>query len=168
MNANDLGPFGDAIIGLAEMHGRDATDTLVQLYWAKLKLWPLDEFLGAAEYLLSARFMPKPFDFDQLRRLAKPNAGEAWAAVLEHVRSGAHRSGAGIDEGGCIDRAVAALGGYHAIGFQDVKYLGAIERRFAERYAESVDVAEVRAALPSFSTGPLLSHKPPAIEALKR
>lgn len=152
MTTDDLEDFGRAILGLAEIHGRETTPQFVRLYWSALKHWPRDEFLAAAKHFLRARFMPKPFDFEQLRRAALPTAAEAWARVLEHLR-GPYRDGSGLDDGGPIDRAIAGLGGYKTLAFRDTEYLAIDARRFATMFEELVDVEASRRAVPELASG---------------
>jgi hypothetical protein len=76
--------------------------------------------------------------------------------VLEHCK-GAYRDGKGLDDGGPIDRAVGQLGGYKAVAFHDSDFLWALEKRFAERHEEVVDVTAARVALPEAEARPLLT-----------
>jgi hypothetical protein len=156
MTPADLDRFGEAIRGLAAMHGRDVTDSLVQLYWSRLKHWPLEEFLAAATHLLGAQFMPKAHDFEQIRKASLPTAAEAWTKVLRHIE-GAYRTGRGLDDGGVIDRAVESLGGYRSLAHRAQEYLPIDERRFAEHFDQLLDVMAVRQALPNLSNHPKLS-----------
>jgi hypothetical protein len=151
MTNQDLEDFGRAIVGLAEVHGRQTTPQLVRLYWSALQHWRRDEFLAAAKHFLRARFMPKPFDFEQLRRSGMPTAAEAWARVLTHTR-GPYRDGSGLDDDGPIDRAVAGLGGYRALAFRDTQYLAIDERRFVAVFDQLVDVDEARRAVPEIAS----------------
>lgn len=160
MSPVDRKAFCEIVLSLAELFGKELSPQALELYWRAMQAWPLEEFRAAAEHFLRAQFMPKPFDFEQLRRAALPTAGEAWARVLAHVR-GPYRDGSGLDEGGPIDRAVAALGGYRALAFRDSQYLAIDERRFATLFDELVDVAVVRRAIPQLSrerTDGLLDH----------
>jgi hypothetical protein len=148
MTPADRNDFCQIVLGLAELYGKQLSSPALALYWNSLRHWPLDDFRTAAELLLRrCEFIPAPRDFDALRRAAQPLAGEAWARVLAHLRSG-YRSGAGVDDGGPIDQAVLSLGGYQSLAFRDTQYLGIDERRFVERFAQVVEAVEVRRALP--------------------
>lgn len=174
MTPLDRKAFGQVVLGLAELYGKELSLPALALYWNSLRDWQLDEFRTAAELLLRrCEFMPAPRDFEALRRAAQPLAGEAWARVLVHLR-GSYRSGVGLDEGGPIDQAVRSLGGYQSLAFRDTQYLGIDERRFVERFAQAVEALDVRRVLPRLALtnsegtpGPrLLADALPAVEKL--
>lgn len=149
MKPQDFESFSQVVAGFAELRGKQLSPAAIKLYWASMQHWSIEDFIRAAEHLiLSCQFMPTPKDFEDLRKASGTTPGEAWALVLEHCK-GAYRSGKGIDDGGPIDTAVRGLGGYKAIALYDSDYLGALERRFAERLAETQDALEIRAALPN-------------------
>lgn len=148
MTPADRKDFCQIVLGLAELYGKELSSPALALYWNSLRDWSLDDFRTAAELLLRrCEFMPAPRDFEALRRVAKPLAGEAWARVLVHLR-GEYRGGAGVDGGGPIDQTVRSLGGYQSLAFRDSQYLGIDERRFVERFAQVVEAFDVRQALP--------------------
>lgn len=148
MTRVDRKAFGQVVLGLAELFGKELSAPALELYWHSMQSWSIDDFRDAAELLLrKCEFMPAPKDFEALRRAAQPLAGEAWARVLAHLRGG-YRSGAGVDDGGPIDKAVLSLGGYQSLAFRDTQYLGIDERRFVERFAQVVEAVEVRRVLP--------------------
>lgn len=154
MTPDDYDPFLEVLAGFAELKGRALSPPAIKLWWRAMQHWELADFRAAAEHLLrSCEFMPTPKDFEDVRRAGAPTAGEAWAAVLEHVK-GAYRTGAGLDSGGPIDAAVEALGGYKAIAFYDVAFLGVLERRFAEHYADRIGAEEIRVAVPQLAGEP--------------
>jgi hypothetical protein len=156
MTAADRERFCQIVLGLAEVYSTQLSSPALTLYWNCLKAWSLDDFRAAAELLLRrCQFMPRPADFEALRRAAQPLAGEAWVRVLAHLRGG-YRSGAGVDDGGPIDQAVRSLGGYHSLAFRDTQFLGIDERRFVERFAQIVEAVEVRRALPRLAN-PMLA-----------
>lgn len=55
----------------------------------------------------------------------------AWQKVVQHIKEGKR---GGVDDGGPIDTAVNAIGGYRAVGQSSEKYLGHLGRQFAEHY----------------------------------
>lgn len=82
----------------------------------------LERFIGLAS--CPARSRPKAGNMEAAR--------VAWSRVIDHVRGGRYRGGAGVDDGGPIDAAVAELGGYRSIGLSSASDLRFIERRFIE------------------------------------
>lgn len=149
MRSEDRKAFLDVVIGFAELKGKQLSAPALELYWNAMQHWSLTDFRMAAQQLLrTCAFMPTPKDFEDLLKAGRVTVGEAWDAVLQHCK-GAYRDGAGLDSGGPIDRAVAALGGYRAVAFHDSEKLHFLERQFADRFAELEDVLENRDALPN-------------------
>jgi hypothetical protein len=143
MQRTDFERFRAVMTGMAKLYERELDAPLLDAYWLSLRDWDLAQFEAAAAYLMqTCEFMPRPAAFTKLREASRPSAGESWARVLEHIK-GAYRDGAGLDDGGPIDRAVQALGGYAAIAFRNIDHLHFVERRFVERYDELCDAAAV-------------------------
>ena len=152
MTPADYDSFAEVVAGFAELKGKQLSPPAIELYWRAMQHWSIADFRAAAEHLLrTCQFMPVPADFERLRQAGRPTAGEAWADVLDHCK-GAYRYVSGIDEGGPIDQAVAALGGYRAVAMHNSEFLHVLERRFAEHFATGVDVADVRAAVPNIAS----------------
>jgi hypothetical protein len=157
----DRKPFLEVVIGFAELKSKQLSAPALELYWNALQHWSLTDFRMAAQQLVrTCEFMPTPKDFEDLLRAGRVTVGEAWDAVLQHCK-GAYRSGAGLDAGGPVDRAVAALGGYRAIAFHDSERLHFLERQFAERFAELEDVIENRETLPFVDARPRINRDGP-------
>jgi hypothetical protein len=144
MKNADRKKFAEIILGFAELKGKQLSAPAIELYWNAMQPWSIEEFQGAANVLIRrCEFMPTPKDFEDLRRAELPTAGEAWARVLAAVRSSSYAEG--VDPQ--IDRAVAACGGYRAIGQLTDDGLPFMERRFSEHYESMSDATEVREAL---------------------
>lgn len=159
MQPADMDRFRAVMAGMAKLYERELDAPLMDAYWLALRRWSLHEFEQAAGHLMTtSKFMPRPADFNELRKAARPTAGEAWAEVLEHIKGG-YRSGGLNPE---TDHAVRTLGGYRALAMLDADQLPWLERRFAEHYGDMAAVAETRTAL-SHITGPRL-----AVETMKR
>jgi hypothetical protein len=144
--------FRDLLRGMGRMYGQEPDGVVLDAYWVALRDWDFAEFQAAAAHLMAmAKFMPRPADFNELRRAAEPTSAEAWESALEFAKSLWHplgyRNGTIGDR--AIDLAVAALGGYPALAMADVEKLQWLEKRFAEVYETTSDVESVRAALPS-------------------
>jgi len=150
MEQPDFTRFRAVLAGMAELYQRELTPALLDAYWLALRDWTLAEFQQAAGHLMAqATFMPRPSEFNALRQAARPTAGEAWQAVLANVRRSQYRSG--VTVGGAADRAVAALGGYAAVGMCTDDRLSYMERRFADHFEAVQSVEDTRAAVPELA-----------------
>ncbi len=113
MDSGDRPEFVRVLNGLAAIKRVDLTKDVYELWWQSLKDWPINDFKDAAGYLLlNCKFMPTPYDFEQLRKKGEVSAHEAWAMALQHAE-GAWRQGVLGDA--LTDRVVAAQGGYSVI-----------------------------------------------------
>jgi len=149
MESSDRQKFIEVVIGFAELKGKQLSAPALELYWAALKDWSLDEFKAAASYLLkTTEFMPTPNSFEELRRAGRLTAGEAWSMVLEHAK-GEWRQGV-IGEP-LVDKAVQILGGYREIAMCDTSKLGFLERRFCDHYDDLETVEDTRVAVPELT-----------------
>ncbi len=114
-----------------------------------MKDWSIDAFKDAAGYLLmNCKFMPTPYDFEQLRKKGEVSAREAWAMALHHA-DGAWRQG--VLGNALTDRVIAMLGGYSVIALTHKDKLGFLERRFLDAYNDLLDTSVVREALPDLT-----------------
>lgn len=143
MIATDKQAFVAVLVGLAAIKpGKGLTPEALEIWWAAMARWELDEFKSAAAHLASSiQFMPSPYDFEQLRKAGEPTAGEAWEEVL---------SGCLLEPGSRTDRAAQICGGQYEIRHADIETaLPHIMRRFIQVYDELSDVDPARDALPS-------------------
>lgn len=162
MLASDYDAFCEVVVGFAELKGKQLSPAAIKLYWASMQHWNITDFRQAAETLLrSCAFMPTPKDFEDLRKAARPLAGEAWAKVLNFVRHSFRPSGNHlVDPRSEFDtttlRAVESIGGFRAIAMSDTSSTPFLEKRFAENYDSMQDVQDVREALPRLTTNSAL------------
>lgn len=141
MRPEDRKPFLEVVIGFAELKGKQLSAPGLELYWNAMQDWTIEEFRQAANVLIrTCEFMPTPKEFNDLRKAALPTKGEAWAAVLQHLRGG-YRNGGLSPE---IDAAVRAIGGYRNLAMLPADKLAWQEKRFCEHYGEAADVAGKR------------------------
>lgn len=148
MDKTDYDRFHGLMVGMGKMFEREVDNTLLDAYWVALSDWTLVDFEQASAYLMAhSEFMPRPAQYLALRKAARPTAAEAWARILQHTK-GAYRDGSGLDDGGPIDTAVSGLGGYRAIAFHNLDYIGVLQRQFVDRYEEQVDVLGAREGVP--------------------
>lgn len=149
MTPADKPKFVAVVAGLAALKpGAKLTTESFELFWqAMAPDWTLEAFTAAAAHLMrSSEFMPNPYHFEQLRRAGRRTAGEAWVLARATWLRGEHTCG-----DPAIDRAVAMIGGYDAMGQTRTDQLQFIERRFCEHYAQLQDVTDVRAAVPQIA-----------------
>jgi hypothetical protein len=159
MIPTDRKAFLETVVGFAELKGKQLSAPALELYWRSLQHWDLPDFRLAAEQLLrTCEFMPLPKDFEALRKAGRPTAGEAWAEVLQYVRTSYSpnfpnrlNGSAGILSDPLVDRAVNAVGGYRAIAMSDTDSTQFLERRFCEHFESIQDSEDVREAVPSIA-----------------
>ena len=168
MRTIDKPEFVRILMGLSSIKpGKPMTPEGLDMYWAAMRQeWGIGEFREAAGHLAgTCEFMPNPYHFEQLRKAARPTAGEAWSTVLGWAASGSYRD---CDSCGdpIIDRAVKAMGGYRAIAMHDEDKQHFAERRFADHYESMQDADTVRNALP-FITRPALNGPQPVAGLLQ-
>ena len=159
MDSGDRPEFVQVLNGLAAIKRVDLTKEGYELWWQSMKNWSIDDFRDAAGYLLlNCKFMPTPYDFQQLRKKGEVSAHEAWAVALQHA-TGAWRQGVLGDV--LTDRVIAALGGYSVIALTHKDKLGFLERRFLDTYNDLLDTNVVREALPDLTERPRIQNGSP-------
>lgn len=152
MQATDKPDFLKVMNGMAAMRKAPLIPEVLDLWWACMEDWKLEDFKAAAIQVLKTQtFMPTPKDFEDLRKAGRETAGEAWAKAIGWAASGAYRDCQMGDP--ITDRAVRALGGYKAIAMCDEDKLHFLERRFAEHFESIQDATDTRAAVPQIAYG---------------
>lgn len=147
MNATDFPKFKSLMNGMSRMYGQDSDGAVLDAYWLALRDWSLKDFEDAAALLMrTAKFMPRPSEFHELRKANEPTAGEAWTKVLETIRTMNPREGARIDDR--TDRVIGAMGGYGNLAMANSESLPFRAKEFAGLWEE---MGKAWAALPSAS-----------------
>lgn len=151
MSPEDGKRFRDLIRGMGRLFGAEPDALVLDAYWLALRDWDYTELEAAAGHLMrTAKFMPRPADFRELRKAGEQTAAEAWVLVLQNVRRSEYRRG--VTVGGRADLAVKGMGGYAALGKRNPDKLNEFGlREFREQWDEAADREEVRAALPSLT-----------------
>ena len=151
MSPEDGKRFRDLIRGMGRMFGAEPDALVLDAYWLALRDWDYAELEAAAAHLMrTAKFMPRPADFRELRKAGEQSAAEAWMLVLQNVRRSEYRRG--VTVGGLADLAVKGMGGYEALGKRNPEKLNEFgAREFRERWDEAADREEIRAAMPSLA-----------------
>jgi hypothetical protein len=151
MRATDRPEFLKILNGLAAIKRVDLTPEALGMWWSAMADWSVEDFRSGANHLLkTCRFMPSPFDFEQLRKAGQGTAAEAWVRVVQ--QSPRWRSGEQGDADPLIDRCIRAVGGNEVIAMTPVADLHWLEKRFTAAYDELSDVAEARSALPDLTS----------------
>ncbi len=155
MKQPDRESFVETLLGFAEIKGRQLSAPALELYWRSLQHWPLDAFLIAAEQLLrTCKWMPEPKDFEDLRKVGRPTAGEAWERARRACGS-AIVYGQVTHNGTCgdpfIDAVVRAMGGYGEIAMCETGKLHFLERRFGEHFDTMLEAQDTRDAVPQIA-----------------
>lgn len=150
MQQADFTRFRAVMAGMAEMYQRELSGTLLDAYWMALRDWTLADFEAAAGHLMAANtFMPRPSDFNALRKAGRETAAEAWVRVVRE--SPRWRNGLKGDADPLIDACIRAIGGNETIAMTDLEQLHWLEKRFAEAYEELRDVHEHRESVPQIT-----------------
>lgn len=125
---------------------------MLDAYWIALADWKLEDFEAACRQLMkTAKFMPRPADFEDLRKAGRETPGEAWLEARRYIRWGLH---AHTLDSACpplIARVVHMIGGPNVIAMCDEDKLTFLERRFCEHFETLQDSEEVREAVPQIA-----------------
>lgn len=152
MQTTDFQRFKAVMAGMARVFSTEIDKPLLDGYWLALRDWEIADFEGAAAHLMAnSKFMPKPADFNELRKkAAEQSAGEAWEKVLHAIRTMYVREGASVDPK--TDAVVRQMGGYAHLALSNSEDLKFRARDFQQLWADMGEVEEARTALPSAST----------------
>lgn len=152
METTDFQRFKAVMAGMARVFGAEIDKPLLDGYWLALRDWQIADFESAAAHLMAnSKFMPKPADFNELRKkAAEQSAGEAWEKVLHTIRTMYVREGARVDPK--TDAVVRQMGGYAHLALMPSEDLKFRARDFQTLWADMGEVEEARTALPSVST----------------
>jgi hypothetical protein len=146
--------FRDVLRGMGRIYGQEPDAVTLDAYWIALRTWSLEDFEAAAARLMeTAKFMPRPADFTELRKAGESGSGEAWAEVLQIARSGDYRNGV-THANPRVHAAVLAIGGYDTVGMSNTEFTHLLEKRFAEHYQDIGEREDIREALPQIAGSP--------------
>lgn len=150
MEATDKKAFAETINGMAAIYSKQLSREQLTVYWNAIRDWDISAFQEAANHLMkTCEFFPKPYDFEQVRRLNRLSAYEAWNIAIAHASGGWRTSRySGNND---VDRAIHSIGGYEALAMAPESQHQFLSKRFVDAYENLTDMAETREALPSFS-----------------
>jgi hypothetical protein len=148
---SDAERFCNLIRGMGRTFGSEPDQLVLDVYWLALKGWSLAEFEQACAHLLStAKFMPRPADFTELRNAGRMTAGEAFSRAMTIARQ-CSRHTASTSGDPNIDAAASACGGYFAMGMCETEKISFLERRFAEHFEAITNAEQTREAVPQIA-----------------
>lgn len=151
MQPNDARRFRDLLRGMGRMYGAEPDALTLDAYWIALKCWGLQDFEAAcAQLMQTAKFMPRPAEFTELRNAGDLTAGEAFAIAMSVARHCSQHGSPSADEPR-VDAAARACGGYFAMGQTETEKIGFLERRFSEHFESISEREEIREALPQIA-----------------
>jgi hypothetical protein len=79
MKEQDRTEFVRIMNGTAVVYGSSLTPEALGIWWNAFHEWTLDQFReGMSAAVTRTAFMPRPADVFDIRRAARPTAGEAW------------------------------------------------------------------------------------------
>ena len=108
--------FQEQMMLIGEVHGRQISQPLLDLYWKVLEPFPDEQCeIAFKRVLLDGRFFPKPVDFLEVLQGKKENqATEAWLKVLNAVkRVGTYQSVSFDDK--AIHSVIDVMGGWEQL-----------------------------------------------------
>jgi hypothetical protein len=157
VQANDAKRFRDLLRGMGRMYGQEPDALTLDAYWVALKCWSLQDFEAACGQLMqTAKFMPRPAEFNELRKAGEMSPGEAFAIAQEIARNCSPYSEPTSDDPR-IDAAARACGGYRAMGMVETSSIGYLEQRFAKHFEDISEREDIREAVPALAGVPHLS-----------
>lgn len=149
MAPDDFPRFRAVLAGMAELYQRELSPTLLDAYWLALRDWSLDDFeAGAGHLIATAKFLPRPADWNELRKAAMPTGGEAWNAAIAACLGWRYGT-ASVDP--LTDRVVAMLGGYQHLALEPLDTQHFTRNKFLELYDELADVEFSRESVPQLA-----------------
>ena len=157
MLADERGAFRNVMVGMAKLYERDLDAPLLDAYWLALSNWSIEDFKRAAGHLMAtSKFMPRPADFNALKKAGRKTPGEAWLLAKASWSTGGRNVVTGEICGATsgdelVDQAVRMIGGYSVIARSTDEQLGFLERRFTEHYEALQDVTVTREAVPQLT-----------------
>lgn len=164
MQPTDAMQFRNTLVGMMRMFREEPDRLVLDAYWLALRDWDLADFETAAGHLMrTAKFMPRPADFAELRKAGRPTAGEAWAVALDAARGSNYPT-----DNLAVERAVRAIGGWRVIAMSTDEGLPFLERRFAEHFETMQDADDVREAVPQIALNGARLSGPASVSALLR
>jgi len=154
MQATDKPDFLKVMNGMAAMRKATLIPEVLDLWWACMADWKLEDFKAAAIQVLKTQtFMPSPKDFEDLRKAGRETAGEVFAGIGRYIEYSpyGHTIKAGTPRP--IAAAIRAMGGADAYAMCEVEKLPFLEKRFCQHYEEIIEHEDTRQSVPQIAYG---------------
>jgi hypothetical protein len=142
MKPEDKERFAQLMIGVAELYGKKLSNQLLNIYWAALTAYSLEEVNAALNrHALSpdvGQFMPKPADIVRcLEGSSSTQALQAWTKVINAIKQvGAYSSV--IFDDPLIHAVIYDMGGWIRLCQSKEDEAGFRSREFEKRYSAYV------------------------------
>ena len=144
--------FRNILRGMGRMYSAEPDNLVLDAYWIALCDWEFQDFQAAAQRLMkTSKFMPRPSDFEDLRKAGRATAAEAWLEARKHLVWGLQGYTLSAACPPLIAKVVRALGGADQIAMTSQDKLPFVERRFAEHFETLQDATDTREALPQIA-----------------
>jgi hypothetical protein len=154
VQATDKADFLKVINGIAAIRKSPITAEALELWWACMADWSIEDFKTAAiQVLKTSTFMPTPKDFEDLRKAGRETAGEVFAGIGRYLVYSPNGYTVKADTPRPIAAAIRAMGGADAYAMCEVDKLPFLERRFCEHYEQIMSHVETRDAVPQIAYG---------------
>jgi hypothetical protein len=159
--------FNRLITGMSRMYGSDPDQLVLDAYWIALRSWEFEDLQRAAAHLMqTSKFMPRPADFNELRKAGQPTSGEVFAGIRQWLKYGAYGYTLQPNTPPKIATAIRAIGGPDEIAMCEVDKLHFLEKRFTEHYDQISDRQEIRDAVPEIASSEGLKKLADRLKAL--
>jgi hypothetical protein len=149
MQANDKADFLKVLNGVALMRKAPLVPEVLELWWACMSDWRIEDFKAAAIHVLkTSAFMPTPKDFEDLRKAGRETAGEVFAGLRQWLKYTPNGYTLKPNTPRNIESAIRAMGGPNAYANCQEDKLPFLERRFCEHFETLQGATDTRTALP--------------------
>lgn len=154
MQADDKVQFLKVMNGIAAMKKATLIPEVLDLWWACMADWNIEDFKAAAvQVLKTSTFMPTPKDFEDLRKAGRETAGEVFAGIRQYLKYTPNGYTLQPHTPRNIESAIRAMGGPMAYAMCDVDKLPFLEKRFCEHYEQITGADDTREAVPQIAYG---------------
>jgi hypothetical protein len=154
MQVTDGEKFRNIIRGMSRMYGTEPDGLVLDAYWIALNDWAFEDFQSAAQLLMKTRkFMPRPSEFEDLRKAGRETAGEVFAGLRQWLRYSPSGYTLKPETPRSIASAFSAMGGAQAYAMCDAAKLPFLERRFCDHYEEISGADDTREVVPQIAYG---------------
>jgi len=166
--------FGLILAAMCEVYEKQLTKAGIRIYFEALAPLTLDEFrIAASKACQMCEYWPRPATILRIARgssatlqgaekaqelITNQGAFDAWAVVLDRVRSGKWRDGEIGNQP--IDHAVRLMGGWYRLGNMTETEITWREKEFVEKFKTKASIERLPAAQASKGALHRLGYNP--------